>query len=97
LTAIIDKSDFIKTLATRAEMSVAKAETALNTALLLIEEHLADGGSIRFKGFGTFSARDHAARTARNPSTGEEVEVPARRQAHFKPSPTLTSALGSVA
>jgi DNA-binding protein HU-beta len=97
MTNITDKSDFIRYLASRAEMSVAKAETALNTALLLIEEHLADGGTVRFKGFGTFSARDHAARTARNPSTGTAIAVPARRQAHFKPSPTLTAALGSVA
>jgi nucleoid DNA-binding protein len=96
MTTVTDKSDFIRVLADRAEMSVAKAEHTLNTALLLIEEHLHAGGSVRFKGFGVFSARNHAARQGRNPLTGVAIDVPARRQVHFKPSPSLRTAMENV-
>ena len=53
-------------------------------------------GSVRFKGFGVFSARNHAARQGRNPLTGVAIDVPARRQVHFKPSPSLRTAMENV-
>jgi len=50
---------------------------------------LAHGGKVEIRGFGNFTVRQRAARKARNPRTGEVVEVPAKRVPHFKPSNEL--------
>lgn len=47
-----------------------------------------EAGKLRLVGLGTFEGVDRPARTARNPATGESVEVPARRVLRFKPSKT---------
>jgi hypothetical protein len=47
------------------------------------------GGSLGLPGFGTFEVRERAARTGRNPKTGEELKIPASRVAAFKPGAAL--------
>lgn len=49
-----------------------------------IAQRLAEGGRVELRGFGAFSTRDRAARTGRNPRTGETVEVPAKSVPYFK-------------
>jgi integration host factor subunit beta len=50
---------------------------------------LAKGGKVEIRGFGNFTVRQRKARKARNPKTGEMVEVPAKRVPHFKPGKEL--------
>lgn len=50
---------------------------------------LQDGEDVRIHGFGTFSVKDTAARTARNPATGAPVEIAAGRKVSFKPASDL--------
>ena len=50
-----------------------------------ITAQLAQGGRVELRGFGAFSTRERAARTGRNPRTGEPVDVPAKRVPYFKP------------
>ncbi len=50
-----------------------------------IVDRLAAGGRVELRGFGAFTTRAREARLGRNPRTGEEVQVPAKRVAHFKP------------
>jgi integration host factor subunit beta len=50
---------------------------------------LAQGGKVEIRGFGNFTVRQREARKARNPKTGEVVEVPAKRVLHFKPGKEL--------
>lgn len=50
---------------------------------------LAQGGKVEIRGFGNFTVRQRDARKARNPKTGEMVEVPAKRVPHFKPGKEL--------
>jgi DNA-binding protein HU-beta len=90
---IIDKTHFVKTLASDAEMSLAKAEHALNTALTMIAGHLVAGDEVRFKGFGTFSVTHHGARTGRNLQTGTAMDIPARRAPKFKPASSLKASV----
>ena len=47
--------------------------------------HLADGGNIELRGFGTFSTRARDGRIGRNPRTGEAVEVSPKRSVYFRP------------
>jgi len=50
---------------------------------------LAQGGKVEIRGFGNFKVRQREARKARNPKTGEMIEVPAKRVPHFKPGKEL--------
>ena len=57
---------------------------------------LTGGDEVRIHGFGTFKTAQRAARTGRNPRTGESVQVPARRVVRFSPSTTLSATLKSA-
>jgi len=50
---------------------------------------LVQGGKVEIRGFGNFTVRERETRKARNPRTGEMVEVPAKRVPHFKPGKEL--------
>ncbi len=52
-------------------------------------------GSLKISGFGTFSIRQKKSRVGRNPQTGEQMEITARRVITFKPSQVLRDALNS--
>jgi DNA-binding protein HU-beta len=62
-------------------------EKIVNLFLRNVQRHaLENGKSVRLAKFGTFSQKKLAARTARNPTNGEPVEVPAKEKLGFKPS-----------
>ncbi len=67
----------------------ASAEKAVETIINSITESLKNGEDVSIAGLGIFSAKERAARTARNPRTGESVEVPAMRVPKFRPSKAL--------
>ncbi len=58
-----------------------------------IAQRLAEGGRVELRGFGAFSTRERAARTGRNPRTGESVDVPAKRVPYFRPGKERRRAL----
>lgn len=49
-----------------------------------ITQRLAEGGRVELRGFGAFSTREREARVGRNPRTGDQVDVPAKRVPYFK-------------
>ena len=55
---------------------------------------LANGGKVEIRGFGKFTVRQREARKARNPRTGDMVEVPAKRVPYFKPGKELKTMVG---
>lgn len=63
----------------------------LHAAAELILRETGEGGKVILKGFGTFSIKNKAARTARNPQTGEAVQVPAKSVLAFKASPSVAT------
>lgn len=63
-----------------------QAEKAVATTLLSIKELTQEDGKVTIQGFGTFSIKERAARTARNPKTGESIDVPAKEVFVFKAS-----------
>ena len=83
------KSELIKQIAERAELTQAKAAEALQAFEAVVTDELSKGGEIALTGFGTFKVTDRAARTGRNPQTGEAMEITARRVLTFKPSQVL--------
>jgi nucleoid DNA-binding protein len=58
-------------------------------AMGIVARETAAGEKVILKGFGTFSVKEKAARTARNPQTGEAVQVPAKSVLTFKASPSM--------
>ncbi|PIP73392.1 MAG: integration host factor [Candidatus Lloydbacteria bacterium CG22_combo_CG10-13_8_21_14_all_47_15] len=69
------------------------AETAVDTFVNSIIDTLKSGGEVSIAGLGIFSVKDRAARTARNPRTGETVQVPATRVPKFRPAKALKDAV----
>ena len=71
----------------------ASSERAIEKMLETIIETLKTGEEVSISGLGIFSVRDRAARQARNPRTGEMVQVPAMRVPKFRPAKALKEAV----
>lgn len=89
----MNKTDLIHHVASTAGMSKAAAGEAVEAVLSGITIALAGGGSVSLVGFGTFSVTARAARTARNPRTGESIAVSASNAPKFKPGKALKDAV----
>jgi DNA-binding protein HU-beta len=89
----VNKSELIDAIATSADLSKAAASNALDATLTAIEEALAKGDQVTLVGFGTFSVKERAARTGRNPQTGEEIQISAAKVPSFKAGKGLKDAV----
>jgi len=89
----VNKSELIDRIADQADISKSQAERALTAATDQITNELASGGSVSLVGFGTFQVKARAARTGRNPQTGEALELPAKKAPSFKAGKALKEAV----
>jgi DNA-binding protein HU-beta len=87
------KTEIVEQMAQDAGISKAVAETALRSALDSVSNSLAKGQEVMIVGFGTFSVAGRAARTGRNPQTGEPIEIKATKAPRFKPGKALKDAV----
>ena len=78
------KSDLITTLAQEMNISHSDASAILDTIFNNMSEHLADGGGIEIRGFGSFKVKEYDSYTGRNPKTGENINVNAKKLPVFK-------------
>ena len=78
------KQDIINQVSTRADLSRSKAEEAVETVIDLIKDALGQGEAVILRRFGTFQVRSKSKRMGRNPKTGEEAEISARKVVRFK-------------
>ena len=78
------KVELIAAVANEANLTKKDAEAAVNSALNAITNALKEGDKVTLVGFGTFEVKERAARTGRNPSTGEAIEIPASKTPTFK-------------
>lgn len=85
------KAELIETVSTASGLSKKDAAAALNVTIDAITASLEKGEKVTLPGFGTFEVREKAATTARNPRTGDTIEVPAKKAPAFKPGATLKS------
>ena len=77
------KTDLVTRIAKDAALSKRQAEKALQAMLASVEEALRHGERVTLVGFGTFAVRARAARSGRNPRTGQPLVVPARKTPTF--------------
>ena len=89
----MNKSELIDAIASSADLSKASASRALDAAVDAVTAELKKGGSVSLVGFGTFSVKDRAARTGRNPQTGETINIKAARIPSFKAGKGLKDAV----
>ena len=84
------KKEFVEVYAAKGNFETkAEAERKLNILLDLFEETLVKGDDVNFIGWGKFEVKDTPARVGRNPKTGVEVEIPAKKVVKFKAGKTL--------
>lgn len=89
----MNKSELIDSIATSSDISKAAAGRALDSALDTITNALKSGEQVVLVGFGTFQVKDRAARTGRNPQTGEAIQIKAAKVPGFKAGKALKEAV----
>ena len=89
----MNKSDLIETMADAADISKSAAGRALDGLTDAIALALQNGDTVSVLGFGTFSVKERAARTGRNPQTGQEIKIAASKIPSFKAGKALKDAV----
>ena len=89
----MNKSELISSIAETADLTKADAGHALDATISAITDSLKSGEPVTLIGFGTFEVRDRAARTGRNPRTGEAIQIKASKNPAFKAGKALKEAV----
>ena len=89
----MNKSELIERMASDADISKAAAERALESFTTSVQSTLKKGGSVTLVGFGSWSVTKRAARTGRNPKTGEAIKIKASKAPKFTPGKAFKDAL----
>ena len=87
------KPELIAKIAEKTNLSKKQAAAALDAFISTITEALKAEGKLAIPSLGTFELRERAARTGKNPRTGEKVEISAKRVPAFKPAKALKDAV----
>jgi len=89
----MNKSELIEVVAEAAGLTKADAGRAIDATVAAITDTLSKGDSLSLIGFGTFSISERAARTGRNPRTGEAIQIKAAKLPKFKAGKALKDAV----
>jgi DNA-binding protein HU-beta len=85
----MNKGQLIDAIAGQSGLTKAASEKALNAAIKAVTGALKKGDRVGLVGFGSFSVVQRSARTGRNPQTGKEIRIPAKKVVKFKPGAEL--------
>lgn len=89
----MNKSELIDAIASKGDLSKAQASQALEAMVSAVGDALKAGDSVTLVGFGTFSVKERAARSGRNPKTGETIQIAASKVPGFKAGKGLKDAV----
>jgi DNA-binding protein HU-beta len=89
----MNKNDLIDAVSERTGLARSDAARAVEALLGAVTDALKAGDTVALSGFGSFVAKTRAARTGRNPRTGESIDIPASRAPAFKAGKALKDAL----
>ncbi len=89
----MNKTELVDQMADTADISKAAAGRALDGMVEAITKALKDGEQVSIIGFGSFTVRERAARTGRNPQTGATIAIKASRNPSFKAGKALKDAV----
>ncbi len=91
------KAELVDKIAKDADITKVKAESAISAFLGGVTEALAAGDKVTFVGFGSFAVSERKARVGRNPQTGAEIKIPARKAVGFSAGKALKDAMQTQA
>lgn len=89
----MNKSELVEAVAKSADMTKVDAEKAINAVVETIVKTVAKGGDVALIGFGSFKASKRAARTGKNPKTGEALKIAATTVPKFSAGATFKAAV----
>ena len=89
----MQKTDFVKSVAERANVSQKEAKQVIDSALDIITESLKGGEKVTLTGFGTFEVRQRQEREGVNPQTRQKIKIAATKTPGFSASSTLKEAV----
>jgi len=90
------KADIVETIYEKIGFSRKESAEIVDLVFDLLKETLESGNKVKISGFGNFVVREKRSRKGRNPQTGEEIQISARRVLTFKPSQVLRKALNAA-
>ncbi|NQY68416.1 MAG: HU family DNA-binding protein [Flavobacteriales bacterium] len=89
----MNKAELTEAIASAANLSKADAKRALEAVITSTTSSLSKGERVSLVGFGSFSVSQRAARKGRNPQTGKEIDIPAKKVVKFKAGAELSGKL----
>jgi len=89
----MNKTELIDSVAETADLSKADAGRAVDAVISSVTKALKSGDSVTVVGFGTFQVRERAARSGRNPKTGDTIQINASKNPAFKAGKALKDAV----
>lgn len=89
----MNKTELIDAVAEAADLTKAESSRAVDAVVAAITKALKGGDAVTLVGFGTFQVRDRAARTGRNPKTGDTIKIAASKNPSFKAGKALKDAV----
>ncbi|MDQ2068948.1 HU family DNA-binding protein [Natronospira bacteriovora] len=89
----MNKQELIEAVAASADLSKADATRAVDSMVDTVTQALKKGDQVTLVGFGTFSVKERAARTGRNPQTGATIQIAASKVPGFKAGKALKDAV----
>ncbi len=92
----MNKSELVEAMAKKSGLTKKDAESALNAFTETVEKTLTKGDKIQLVGFGTFEVAQRAARTGKNPATGEKIKIKASKAPKFKAGKALKDKVNKV-
>ena len=90
---IMNKTQLIEVIADKSGLKKKEAEAALNAMTEAVAEALKAGDKVQLVGFGTYEVKERAARTGRNPKTGETIQIAASKHPAFTAGKALKDAV----
>jgi DNA-binding protein HU-beta len=87
--AVVNKTDLVKIVADKAELTQTQAQAAVNALIEAVETSLRDGKKVTVTGFGTFEVRATKARVGTNPSNKQKIQIPAGKRVSFSAGAVL--------
>ncbi len=89
----MNKAQLVTAIAEDSGLTKADSEKALNATINAIKKSMVSGDSVQLIGFGSFSINERAARMGRNPQTGKEIQIAAKKVVKFKAGKELTESV----
>ena len=91
--ALLERNSALDAIVAKSELSKKDADAALTAVVDAIKDALKAGDKVQLVGFGTFSVKERAARTGKNPATGETIEIAACKVPAFAAGKALKDAI----